>query len=420
MPAEQARLDEATGRAPWKHWGPYLSERAWGTVREDYSPDGAAWDFFPHDHARSRAYRWNEDGLAGICDDRQTLCFALAMWNGRDPILKERIFGLTGTQGNHGEDAKEYWFYLDSTPTHSWMRWRYMYPQAEFPYEQLIAENARRSRNEPEYELLDTGVFERARYWEITADYAKAGPEDILIKVSVRNAAPETAQIDLVPTLWFRNTWAWGLDDRVPAIRAESGGLVAEHHSFGSRTLHSDGTPDLLFCDNETNAQRLWGIGGRSQFPKDGINDHVTRGLPTVNPAQQGTKAAFRHRLTVEPGQTVTIRMRLSPDGKSGQDFDQIMALREKEANEFYAGVTPPGASPDEAMVMREALGGMLWSKQFYHYDVHRWLVGDPAAPEPPDSRLSGRNSEWQHLNNRDVISMPDKWEYPWYAAWDL
>ena len=276
MPAAQARLDEATGRAPWKHWGPYLSERAWGTVREDYSPDGAAWDFFPHDHARSRAYRWNEDGLAGICDDRQTLCFALAMWNGRDPILKERIFGLTGTQGNHGEDAKEYWFYLDSTPTHSWMRWRYMYPQAEFPYEQLIAENARRSRNEPEYELLDTGVFERARYWEITADYAKAGPEDILIKVSVRNAAPETAQIDLVPTLWFRNTWAWGLDDRVPAIRAESGGLVAEHHSFGSRTLHSDGTPDLLFCDNETNAQRLWGIGGRSQFPHAGLNQSAS------------------------------------------------------------------------------------------------------------------------------------------------
>jgi len=420
MPAEQARLDEATGRAPWKHWGPYLSERAWGTVREDYSPDGAAWDFFPHDHARSRAYRWNEDGLAGLCDDRQTLCFALAMWNGRDPILKERIFGLTGTQGNHGEDAKEYWFYLDSTPTHSWMRWRYMYPQAEFPYEQLVAENARRSRNEPEYELLDTGVFERDRYWEITADYAKADPEDILIKVSVHNAGPEAAQLDLLPTLWFRNTWAWGLDDRMPTIRADSGGLVAEHHTLGSRTLHSDRAPELLFCDNETNAERFWGIAGRSQFPKDGINDHVTRGLPTVNPALQGTKAAFRHHLSVEPGQTVTIRMRLSADGKSGQDFDQIMAVREKEANEFYAALTPPEASPDEAMVLREALGGMLWSKQFYHYDVHRWLIGDPAGPKPPDSRLTGRNSDWQHVNNRDVISMPDKWEYPWYAAWDL
>ena len=420
MNVEQARLDEATGRAPWKHWGPYLSERAWGTVREDYSPDGTAWDFFPHDHARSRAYRWNEDGLAGICDDRQTLCFALAMWNGRDPILKERIFGLTGTQGNHGEDAKEYWFYLDSTPTHSWMRWRYMYPQAEFPYEQLVAENTRRSRSEPEYELLDTGVFERGRYWEITADFAKADPEDILIKVSVHNAGPEAAQLDLLPTMWFRNTWAWGLDDRTPTIRAESGGLIAEHHTLGSRTLHSDRSPELLFCDNETNAQRFWGIAGRSPFPKDGINDYVTRGLPAVNPAQQGTKAAFRHHLSVEPGQTVTIRMRLSTDGKSGQDFDQIMAAREKEANEFYAVVTPPAASPDEAMVLREALGGMLWSKQFYHYDVHRWLAGDPAGPKPPDSRLTGRNSDWQHLNNRDVISMPDKWEYPWYAAWDL
>jgi hypothetical protein len=420
MTAEQSRLGEATGRAPWKHWGPYLSERAWGTVREDYSPDGTAWDFFPHDHARSRAYRWNEDGLAGICDDRQTLCFALAMWNGRDPILKERIFGLTGAQGNHGEDAKEYWFYLDSTPTHSWMRWRYMYPQVEFPYEQLVAENARRSRNEPEYELLDTGVFERGRYWDITADFAKAGPEDILIKVSVHNAGPEAAQLDLLPTLWFRNTWAWGLDDRTPTIRAESGGLVADHHLLGSRTLHSDRAPELLFCDNETNAQRFWGIPGRSRFPKDGINDHVTQGLPTVNPAQQGTKAAFRHHLAVEPGQTVIIRMRLSPDGKSGQDFDQIMAVREKEANDFYEGLTPAGASPDEAMVLREALGGMLWSKQFYHYDVHRWLVGDPAGPKPPDSRLTGRNSDWQHLNNRDVISMPDKWEYPWYAAWDL
>ena len=420
MTAEKARLDEITGRAPWKHWGPYLSERAWGTVREDYSPDGAAWDYFPHDHARSRVYRWNEDGLAGLCDDRQTLCFSLAMWNGRDPILKERIFGLTGTQGNHGEDAKEYWFYLDSTPTHSWMRWRYMYPQAEFPYDQLVAENARRSRTEPEYELLDTGVFERARYWEITADYAKAGPEDILIKVSAHNAGPEAAELDLLPTLWFRNTWSWGLDDRMPIIRAENGGLRAEHHLLGSRTLHSDRAPELLFCDNETNAQRFWGIAGRSQYPKDGINDHVTRGLPSVNPAQQGTKAAFRHHLSVEPGQTVTIRMRLSPDGKSGQDFDQVMAAREQEANEFYADLTPPGTSPDEAMVLREALGGMLWSKQFYHYDVHRWLVGDPAEPKPPESRWTGRNSNWLHLNNRDVISMPDKWEYPWYAAWDL
>jgi hypothetical protein len=419
--AESARLNEVpTRRAPWKRWGPYLSERAWGTVREDYSADGSAWEFFPHDHARSRAYRWNEDGLAGICDDRQSLCFALALWNGRDPILKERIFGLTGAEGNHGEDAKEYWFYLDSTPTHSWMRWRYMYPQAEFPYAQLVAENARRSRSEPEYELLDTGIFERARYWEITADYAKADPEDILIKISVRNAGPESAELDLIPTLWFRNTWAWGLDDRVPTIRADNGGLVAEHHDLGRRTLHSDRSPQLLFCDNETNTMLLWGVAGRSQFPKDGINDYIVHGAATVNPASQGTKAAFRHHLSVGPGATATVRLRLSPDGKSGQDFDLVMAAREKEANDFYAALTPGGASPDEAMVLREALGGMLWSKQFYHYDVHRWLVGDPAGPKPPDSRLTGRNAGWEHLNNRDVISMPDKWEYPWYAAWDL
>ena len=421
MSAESDRLAEVPkGRAPWRRWGPYLSERAWGTVREDYSPDGTAWDFFPHDHARSRAYRWSEDGLAGICDDRQTLCFALAFWNGRDPILKERIFGLTGNQGNHGEDAKEYWFYLDSTPTHSWMRWRYMYPQAEFPYAQLVEENARRSRNEPEYELLDTGIFEGDRYWEVTADFAKADPEDILIKISVRNAGPETAELDVVPSLWFRNTWAWGLDDRVPSIRVQGGGLLAEHHELGRRMLHSDGSPEFLFCDNETNAERLWGLGGRSQFPKDGINDHIVHGAETVNPEHTGSKAAFRHHLSIAPGQITVIRLRLSPNGKTGTDFDEIMASREQEANQFYTELMPAGASPDEGMVFREALGGMLWSKQFYHYDVNRWLEGDPSGPRPPDSRLTGRNSEWTHLDNRDVISMPDKWEYPWYAAWDL
>ena len=419
--AEAARLHEVPkGRAPWRHWGPYLSERAWGTVREDYSEHGTAWEFFPHEHARSRVYRWNEDGLAGICDDRQTLCLALALWNGKDPILKERIFGLTGDQGNHGEDAKEYWFYLDSTPTHSWMRWRYMYSQGEFPYAQLVQENARRSRNEPEYELLDTGIFEGDRYWEITADYAKADPEDILLRISVRNAGPEAADIDVVPTLWFRNTWSWGLDDRTPSIRVQSGGIVAEHFQLGRRTLHSDGSPEFVFCDNETNTERLWGLPGRSQFPKDGINDHIVHGAATVNPEHQGTKAAFWHHLTVGPGQTTVIRLRLSPDGRTGAGFDQVMATREQEANEFYTELIPATASPDEGMVLREALGGMLWSKQFYHYDVHRWLEGDPAGPKPPDARLTGRNSGWQHLNNRDVISMPDKWEYPWYAAWDL
>jgi hypothetical protein len=292
------------GRAPWRRWGPYLSERAWGTVREDYSEYGTAWEFFPHDHARSRVYRWNEDGLAGICDDRQTLCFALAMWNGQDPILKERIFGLTGNEGNHGEDAKEYWFYLDSTPTHSWMRWRYLYPQAAYPYEQLLEENRRRGRSDPEYELIDTGIFDADRYWEITADYAKADAEDILIRLSVRNAGPEAAELDLIPTLWFRNTWAWGIDARAPIIRADNTGtgLVAEHHELGVRRLMSNAAPQLLFCDNETNTVRLWGMAGRSRYPKDGINDHVVHGAATVNPAQEGTKAAFRHHLSVGPG----------------------------------------------------------------------------------------------------------------------
>ena len=421
MPSiEAARLLEVPkGRAPWRRWGPYLSERAWGTVREDYSADGDAWDFFPHDHARSRAYRWNEDGLAGICDDRQTLCFALALWNGRDPILKERIFGLSGTEGNHGEDAKECWFYLDSTPTHSWMRWRYLYPHAAFPYQQLVDENRRRGRNEPEFELLDTGVFDEDRYFEVTVDYAKASADDILVRISVRNASQDAAEIDVLPTLWFRNTWSWGLDDRVPRIHAQDGRLIAEHVDLGQRILESAGVPDILFCDNETNTERLWGATRRSRFPKDGINDHVVNGAATVNPALEGTKAAFRHHLSIRGGQTAVLRLRLSPKGAAGADFDQIMAEREQEADEFYRGLAP-GAPADEAMVMRQALAGMLWSKQFYHYDVWRWLQGDPAGPRPPDSRLNGRNSAWVHLNNRDVISMPDKWEYPWYAAWDL
>ena len=423
LSAEKARLQEVPkGRAPWRRWGPYLSERAWGTVREDYSQYGNAWEFFPHDHARMRTYRWNEDGLAGICDDRQTLCFALALWNGQDPILKERIFGLTGNEGNHGEDAKEYWFYLDSTPTHSWMRWRYLYPQAAYPYQRLLDENRNRGRNDPEYELIDTAIFDGDRYWEITADYAKADPEDILVRFSVRNAGPDAAELDLIPTLWFRNTWSWGLDGRTPIIRTDEAGtgMVAEHVELGVRQLVSDGAPQLLFCDNETNTERLWGIAGHSQYPKDGINDHIVNGGATVNPANHGTKAAFRHHLSVGPGETAFVRLRLSPIGKPGGDFEPIMAAREHEADEFYAELTPPGTTPDEAMVLRQALGGMLWSKQFYHYDVERWLEGDPAGPTPPESRWHGRNSNWTHLDNRDVIAMPDKWEYPWYAAWDL
>ena len=420
--AERRRLEEVPkGRAPWRRWGPYLSERGWSTVREDYSANGDAWDFFPHDHARSRVYRWNEDGLGGLCDDRQTLCFALGFWNGRDPILKERIFGLAGDEGNHGEDAKEYWFYLDSTPTHSWMRWRYLYPQLEFPYAELVAENRRRTRAEPEYELLDTGVFDRDRYWEITADYAKAAEDDILALVSIHNPAPETAEIHVLPTLWFRNTWAWGIDDRVPALRADGGTLVAEHWELDTMTLASDGTPVLLFCDNETNAEHLWGIQGRSRFPKDGINDHIVTGAATVNPELVGTKAALWHRLTVAAGSTATVRLRLNAGGAAiGPDFDAILAARKTEADEFYDELTPAGTSAERAAILRQALAGMLWSKQYYHFNVRRWLAGDPAGPPPPPERWQGRNSGWQHLDNRDVISMPDKWEYPWYAAWDL
>jgi len=421
MGVERERLGEVPrGRSPWRHWGPYLSERAWGTVREDYSATGEAWDSFPHDHARSRTYRWNEDGLAGICDDRQTLCLALSFWNGRDPILKERIFGLTGPQGNHGEDAKEYWWYLDSTPTHSWMRWRYMYPQAEFPYTQLVDENRARGKHEPELELVDTGIFDDGRYWEITADYAKASPEDILLRVTVRNAGPDTATIDVLPTLWFRNTWSWGLDDRRPAIRLEDGVLVADHQTLGTRRLEASGSPEALFCENETNLDRLFAVPSPTPYPKDGINDHVVHGAPTVNPAQTGTKASLRYRLEVEPGDTATIDLRLSDEPRPGGEFSAIMSARESEADAFYAELTPAGCSADEALVLRQALGGMLWSKQFYHYDVRRWLEGDPAGPPPPDGRRGGRNHEWTHLNNMDVISMPDTWEYPWYAAWDL
>lgn len=419
MSKERDRLQETPhGRAPWRRWGPYVSERAWGTVREDYSATGEAWDSFPHDHARSRTYRWNEDGLAGICDDRQTLCFSLAFWNGRDPILKERIFGLTGPEGNHGEDAKEYWWYLDSTPSHSWMRWRYMYPQTEFPYERLVAENRARGKDQPEFELVDTGVFDDGRYWEITADYAKASPEDILIRITARNAGPEPATLDVLPTLWFRNTWSWNGGVR-PQIVLDDGSLCAEHDEFDAMILTGSGTPEALFCQNETNTRRLYGIEGPA-YPKDGINDHVVHGLPTVDPSGIGTKAAFRYRLEVEPGASKTIELRLGREPGLGGDFDAVMSARRLEADEFYAELTPAGATADEALVLRQALAGMLWSKQFFHYDVRRWLEGDPAAPPPPESRRHGRNHDWMHLNNMDVISMPDKWEYPWYAAWDL
>ncbi|MGH9036169.1 MAG: MGH1-like glycoside hydrolase domain-containing protein, partial [Acidimicrobiia bacterium] len=418
--AERQRLESEGPR--WKRWGPYLSERAWGTVREDYSEHGEAWEHFSHDQARARAYRWNEDGLAGICDDGQRLCFALALWNGSDPILKERIFGLTGNEGNHGEDAKEHWWYVDSTPTHSWMRWRYLYPQAEFPYADLVAENRRRGRLDPEYELVDTGILDGDRYWDVTVDYAKAGPDDLCIRVAVRNAGPEEATLDVLPTLWFRNTWSWGLDDRRPLLMAKDGvAVVAEHHDLGRMTLSAAGSPELLFCDNESNLSRLWGTAGPTPYPKDGINDHVVAGADTVNPDGTGTKAALRYHLTVAAGATTEVRLRLAPEGsETGKSWARTMTRRRQEADGFYAALTPERATADETMVMRQAFAGMLWGKQFFHYDVDRWLEGDPAGPPPPEGRSAGRNREWRHLNNADVVSMPDKWEYPWYAAWDL
>ncbi len=406
-------------RAAWLRWGPYLAERAWGTVREDYSEHGEAWDSFSHDQARSRAYRWNEDGLAGISDDQQRVCFAFAFWNGHDPILKERIFGLTGNEGNHGEDAKEYWWYLDATPTHSWMRWRYLYPIDEFPYADLVAENGRRGRLDPEYELNDTGVFDGG-YWDIVVDYAKASPDDMVVHATIRNASDRDATLDVLPTLWFRNTWSWGLDDRRPQLMAKDGAIIAEHHELGRMTLTGVGVHEALVCDNESNAGRLWGSEG-PRYPKDGIADHVIHGADTVNPDGIGTKAALRYRLHVAAGAQTTVELRLSSDGASrSPSAAAVLADRQQEADEFYAALTPADATSDERDVMRQAFAGMLWSKQFFHYDVARWLDGDPSGPQPPERRRHGRNREWRHLNNADVISMPDKWEYPWYAAWDL
>ena len=414
---ERARLADPA----WNVWGPYVSERAWGTVREDYSADGEAWTSFPHDHARSRAYRWSEDGLGGICDNRQLLCAAFAFWNGRDPILKERIFGLTGSEGNHGEDAKEYWWYLDSTPTHSWMRWRYAYPQAEFPYDDLIETNARRDRTQPEYELLDTGVFAQG-WWDVTVDYAKAAADDICIRVAVRNAGTAAASLDVLPTLWFRNRWTWEPTIPKPSIRVEGGALVAREDALGTMVLAGDGGPEPLFCENESNARRLWGVAAAvtTAYPKDGINDHLVSGAATVNPASAGTKAALHYHLTVGAGETAEVRLRLAPEARElTESFDAAMTDRAAEADAFYASLAP-AATPAEALVMRQAFAGMLWSKQFYNYDVERWLIGDPGQPPPPPDRRAGRNAGWRHVDNRDVISMPDKWEYPWFAAWDL
>jgi hypothetical protein len=430
MTAEEIRLAEARDRKKhWKRWGPYLSERAWGTVREDYSAGGTAWEFFPHDHARSRVYRWNEDGLAGICDRHQFICFALALWNENDPILKERLFGLTGNEGNHGEDVKEYYYYLDSTPTHSYMKMLYKYPHAAFPYAQLVEENRRRGRGNPEFELIDAGVFNENRYFDVEVEYAKADAEDILIKISVTNRGPESADLRVLPTIWFRNIWSWGSNDPKPEMHAEKLSphpvIELNHPEYGNRWLHCEDSPELLFSENETNSQRLWGSPNRAAFVKDGINDYVVYGKTTaVNPAGSGTKAAAHYQITLQPGETRVLRLRLTDSAGLGSvafaDFDTTFQVRQHEAFDFYSTVIPAHLSPDAKNVMRQGFAGMLWSKQFYHYVIKEWLDGDPGNPPPPHERVHGRNHEWTHLYNADVISMPDKWEYPWYAAWDL
>jgi len=445
MNAEQIRLEEAREKkAPWKKWGPYLSERQWGTVREDYSEGGDAWNFFTHDHARSRAYRWGEDGIAGISDEKQRLCFALALWNGKDPILKERLFGLTNSQGNHGEDVKEYYFYLDSTPTHSYMKYLYKYPQAAYPYADLVETNSRRNRNDMEYELLDTGIFNDNRYFDVFVEYAKGGPDDILVKITAFNRGPAAAELHILPTLWFRNDWASWISEsnratKIPnlkQIKAAVGtsAVEATHPLLGEFILSCEGEVPLLFTENSTNNDRLFpGRPNAAPYVKDGINDFVVQGKQgTVNPGKTGTKASAHYRLTVGSGQSATVRLRLTARGSSGQsttnkgnvvpfgpEFDAIFASRLKEADEFYRSVTPPSVSEDAANVMRQAIAGMLWSKQFFFFDGDNWLEEHHSHPLHHGYRNS-RNSEWFHMLNQDIISMPDKWEYPWYAAWDL
>ena len=435
--AEQVRLDEARNqKTPWKKWGPYLSERQWGTVREDCSDSGDAWGSFTHDQARSRAYRWGEEGLGGICDDRQVLCFALALWNGHDPILKERLFGLTNSEGNHGEDVKEYYFYLDSTPTHSYMKFLYKYPHEAYPYADLVETNRRRSRAEMEYELVDTGIFSEDRYFDVFVEYAKAAPEDMLIRITVCNRGPEAASIHVLPTLWFRNTWSWGDDGSKPILESVGGEkrpvILARHTdpalrgSIGDYKLRCSGDPALLFTENETNTERVFGVPNAGPYVKDGINNYVVQGdLQAVNPEGKGTKASAYYPLNIEAGQSAVIKLRLSAasfdfKGKHfGPAFDKVFAARLREADDFYRSVTPPVAGEDAANVMRQALAGMLWSKQYYFFDVNVWLKEHLAHPLHGHSRHF-RNREWFHMLNDHVISMPDKWEYPWYAAWDL
>ncbi len=426
--AERKRLEEAREGVPWRKWGPYLSERQWGTVREDYSENGDAWSYFSHDQARSRAYHWGEDGLAGFSDEKQRLCFALALWNGRDPILKERLFGLTNAEGNHGEDVKEYYFYLDSTPTHSYMRWLYKYPQRAYPYADLVETNRNRSRHDFEYELLDTGVFADDRYFDVFVEYAKATPEDVLVRITVENRGPEPAEIHVLPTLWFRNTWTWWPGPPRPHLKeveakGKKGRLVAASHpELGERWLHVEGDAPLLFTENETNRLRIDRTANASPCVKDGIHDFVVEGRrDAVSRVPAGTKMAAHHRLTVKPGRPAVLRLRLTGAGSKDPfaGFDELVAERRAEADEFYASVAPKGSSEDEARVLRQALAGMLWSKQHYFLDLDKWLE-EHGAGTPGGVRGTVRNRDWAHMVNDQVISMPDKWEYPWYAAWDL
>jgi hypothetical protein len=427
MNAEKQRLAASDAREKhWKRWGPYLSERAWGTVREDYSADGSAWDYFPHDHARSRAYRWNEDGLGGICDRHQRICFALSLWNGNDPILKERLFGLTGPEGNHGEDVKEIYYYLDSTPTHSYMKFLYKYPQAAYPYVRLIDEAKKRSKLDPEFELIDTGIFDEDRYFDVFVEYAKGDVEDILVLITIANRGPETALINVLPTVWLRNRWTWFDTEPIGGLKAlGSHAIEIEEEALGTRYLSFDGSPELLFTNNETNSERLFDSPNRTPFVKDAFNNYVLEGkVDAVNPDLVGTKAAANYPFDIPAGQEVSIRLRLTDKNpkKAGAftDFREIFAARIVEADEFYDGIVSGDLSEDARQVQRQAFAGMLWSKQYYHYVIRDWLTGDPSMPRPPDERLKGRNHKWHHLFNADVISMPDKWEYPWYAAWDL
>jgi hypothetical protein len=432
---ERKRLiAQENDKTPWKRWGPYLSERQWGTVREDYSEGGSAWDYFSHDQARSRAYRWGEDGLMGISDQQQRLCFAIALWNGTDPILKERLFGLTNSQGNHGEDVKEYYFYLDNTPTHSYMKGLYKYPQAAFPYEELITKN-QRSRTEPEYELIDTGVFDDDRYFDVFVEYAKNSPDDILIQVTAVNHAPEAKELHLAPYLWFRNTWSWEEGQNKPSLKGIDSGtdfkvieadLADSELNFGKRWLYCESPDQVLYTENETNSVKLGWAKSNSGYVKDGINDYIVEGqTDAVNPQPEGTKVSPYYKLNLAAGETKVVRLRLSDKQDLttpfGAEFNSIVKQRQREADEFYQAVTPcPQLATEMRKIQRQAFAGMLWSKQYYNFNIERWLNGDSTQPTPPVARKSGRNHKWTHLNNEDVISMPDKWEYPWYAAWDL